>query len=455
MFSASKSVTTAQTVLHSAKKIMRIIEAKGGSALIVGGFVRDLVMGLTPGDLDIATDLDLALLADSFRLHHIGKNKAFNLALITIDGISFELSRFRGPTSYNEQGAAIGLSMPQSFTQDASHRDFTINVMGMDIHGNLLDPFGGQNDIAHRLLRCVGNPQERMQEDPLRALRAVRFAARFNFSIEASTGQEVQNIGPSLAHIAAERIGDELTKMAALPGPIFANAVKLLADYELLRYFLPEIEVLRTLKHNRAHHPEGGVFTHILKALEKHPEAEPVVNLGILFHDVGKALALEWRDGQPTYHGHEKAGAQLITLITDRLKLNRELADSLCFVAEHHMQVHVLDQMRPSKVLRLVHSPYWALLKEVARCDTAAKGNAQADGALSSILHEAEQYVANRGPTPVLSGRRVIELTGLQPGPEIGKLIREVSTWSEDNNVTETARIEQEVIKRAQALYKS
>ena len=440
--------------IQLARPILERIEAQGGTALIVGGFVRDLLLQTVPGDLDIATDLEPDLLAELFQLHDVSKNKGFDVKVTNLGGRNFEITRFRGtPSNSAKDGMQTsGAGRVITFAEDAARRDFTINAMGLDIHGHLHDPFGGQEDIHHRLLRCVGNPDERMREDPMRALRAVRFAARFGFSIEEGTSEAIRRIGPLCARVPVERLANELMKMAACTGPVFAKAVRSMAELDLLRHVLPEIEALRGLEHHAAHHPEGGVFDHVLKALETDPTTCATAHLAILFHDLGKAVTLGWKDGRPTYFGHDRAGRQLVTEVTTRLRLGRELTDALSFVAEYHMQVHVLAQMRPSKVIRLVRHPHWALLKQVARCDTAAKGDAAADATLERTLVEVERFVAARPPEPVISGRRVMELTGLQSGPEIGRLIREVTAWAMDNNITGNDRIEQEVASRERKL---
>jgi tRNA nucleotidyltransferase/poly(A) polymerase len=426
--------------------LLRAIEAEGHAAFIVGGAVRDLTFGGRGQDVDIATSMPLEELGRFCRTVDIGRSKSFGLVTVLWGGHSFEVARFRGATHHDAVGQPTGMDPAATFKEDASRRDFTLNAMALDSHGNLLDPFGGQNDIAARLIRCVGDPRERMAEDPLRALRAVRFAARFGFEIEAGTAHAVREIAPRVVQAAAERVARELTKMASQPGPVFAHALQLLSDLDLLPIVLPEIQALHGLEHDADDHPEGDVWEHTLAALRANPQPDQAVNLAVLFHDVGKAVTHELRNGEHTYHGHDRAGTEIIRTLSERLKLGHDLTGGLAFAAENHMKALRLREMRPAKVVRLVADEHWPLLKQVARCDQAARGDAAAGRDLDRLFLGAEARAADQPKGPVISGKRVMELTGLPPGPRIGEIVREVTDWVVDQGVDRVEVIEDRVV---------
>jgi tRNA nucleotidyltransferase/poly(A) polymerase len=436
--------------MQTVRWVMSRLEAAGGTVLMVGGFVRDTAMRLPGGDIDLATDLDLQKVATLFALYDIGRNKAFNIAVLRCGSYSFEISRFRGETLIDLQGRPIQSEISATFFEDACRRDFTINAMAMDARGNIIDSFGGMADIEAGVIRCVGKARDRMDEDPLRAIRAVRFGARFGFRIDEETAVAVRQAEPRLAMVASERISGELLKMASLPGPDFANAVRIMADLGLLLHVLPEVEALRGLAHNPQHHPEGGVFPHVLAAISAYTGQDPVVNLAILFHDLGKAATIGDKDGQPTYYGHDKAGGEIIKLMAERLRFARDLTEKLVFAAERHMQAMRLDTMRPAKVRNMVCDINWPILQDVARADCASKGDSHAVFELERIFSEAEASSVQLGTVPVIRGNRVMTLTGLQPGPAIGKIIKEVNEWSLDNNIHDTQAIEAKAMELAQ-----
>ncbi|MFC1523715.1 CCA tRNA nucleotidyltransferase [Thermodesulfobacteriota bacterium] len=430
--------------LHAAQQVLLSIEKAGGQALIVGGAVRDQVMGMDCGDIDIATNLSLDSLGRLFPLYDVGKNKDFNIRVIRHNDLSFEVACFRGETRHDAAGKSVG-SATTTFEEDAARRDFTMNAMAMDARGEIIDPFCGRADIEAKLVRCVGDPKDRMAEDPLRTLRAIRFAAKFGFAVEPETALAVREIAPRLSGVAVERITEELNKMAKQPGPLFANAIQLMADFDLLKHVLPEIEALRCLAHDPKHHPEGGVFEHTLAALRSNSLANPVVNVAILLHDVGKAETLGEKEGCPTYYGHDQAGVAIIKALGGRLRWSKDFTEAIAFAAEHHMLAMRLDELRPSKRLRLVATQHWPVLKQVTRSDLASRGDGIDVIELENKFTKAEVILASQPLHPVITGKRVMELTGLPEGPEIGKIIREVTDWAMDSSIKNRTAIESRV----------
>lgn len=419
---------------EAARDVLRLIEAPGYTALIVGGAVRDHVLGLPMHDVDIATDMPLAQVCEVFRAHDVGKSKAFGLFVVVHRGWSFEVAGFRGETRFDDQGRSAGMGSSATFDEDAKRRDLTVNAMGLDLRGKIHDPWGGLEDLRRRVLRGVENPGDRFDEDPVRLLRAVRFAARLGFDLDPATEEALRARAGRISSAAPERLGDELVKMASTTGDRFAEPVLLLERVALLEHLLPEVYALKGLPHDERRHPEGGVFEHTLAACRASRVEDPLTHLAVLLHDVGKGLTHEERDGRPTYFGHEDRGADQAEEISDRPRFSAKWRETISFVARHHMLVPRLVTMRPSKVFRLVTDENWGVLRSVAFCDQAARGEAFREAEFFVALDRAEKEAGAwreklsqpKGAKTVLSGNRLMELTD----------------WAIDNSVTDPAAVE-------------
>jgi tRNA nucleotidyltransferase/poly(A) polymerase len=433
----------ASPMLDAAFDILREIHRRGQVAVIAGGAVRDLVMGRPLTDVDIATDMPLQELSSLFKTHEVGRSKDFDTVVITRDGHAFEVSRFR-------RGAAA--PPPEGFDQlreDTAHRDFTINALIMGLDGGVVDFQGGLEDLRLGVVRAVGSPQERFSEDPARILRAVRFAACLGFTIEEKTGAAVAGSAPRLATVAGERIGKEILNMASQPGGALADAVRLMDRLGLLGLLLPEVADLQGLSQPIEWHPEGDAWEHTLAALRASTSSEPAVNLAVLLHDIGKRPAHREEAGRHRYGGHDSAGAGLVETVSRRLFLPQRMRAAIGFAVEHHMQAGRFAELRRSKQLALLGSEHWPTLKALAVCDSAARGEGAAVARLEALFREAEEDAAAVGGrqagAPAISGTRIMELTGLAPGPRVGEIRRRVSEWALDNRIGDQARIEEEV----------
>ncbi|HWR98730.1 MAG TPA: hypothetical protein VN317_09955, partial [Candidatus Methanoperedens sp.] len=429
-------------LLAEAFALLEAIRARGRSAVIAGGAVRDHVLGRPLTDADIATDMPLEELAGIFTTHAVGRSKQFETVVVVRNGRAFEVTRFRG-------GAG-----PDPLRADTAHRDFTINALLLDAAGRVLDLQGGLADLRARVVRAVGEPAERFAEDPARLLRAVRFAACLDFTIEERTAAAIHEMAPRLGGVAGERIGAEVLKMAAAPGPAVARGIVLLDGLGLLRTVLPEVADLQGLEHLPDKHPEGGVWEHTLAALRASSAVDPAVNLAVLLHDVGKRPAHTLEAGRPRYHGHEHAGLGLIEAIARRLFLPQRLRAALRFAVEHHGKCARFAELRRSKRLALVAHEHWPTLRAVALCDRAARGEAEGArlaGLIEAAEREAGSERATRGAAPVIAGERIMALTGLPPGPRVGEIQRQVSDWALDEQIVAQEAIEAEVRRVAAA----
>ena len=444
-------------MLDEAFEILREIGARGRCALIVGGAVRDFLLGRPLTDVDLATDMPLAELSSLFKTYAVGRSDKFDTVVIIHGGRAFEISRFRRGVQelQGSNAAALPRENLDPVREDSAHRDFTVNSLFMGQDGNVIDFQGGLDDLHNRVIRCVGSPHERFAEDPARILRAVRLAACLGFTIENGTAAAITGEAPQVATVARERIGKEILKMASQSGAALAAAVELMDRHGLLGLILPEIKNLQGLLQPIEWHPEGDAWEHTLAGLRSSAAADPAVNLAVLLHDVGKHPAHREVAGRHHYHGHENAGAGIVDAVARRLHLPQHLRAAIVFAVEHHMKAGRFAELRRSKRLALLAGVHWPVLRSLALCDLAARGDQAAVVRLEAAFREAEADAAAerkaRDGGPVISGNRILELTGFAPGPRIGEIQRKVSEWALDNRFEDRERIEAEVLRTAGA----
>ena len=332
-------VVASSDELQAALDILKKINSVPGSeALIVGGAVRDIILGKEPHDVDIATNMDMDKVADLFKSFDIGRSKDFGIVAVPYNGYTFEIAHYREEFGTSDARHPDEVRDVDSFEKDSARRDITINSLGLDVNGTVIDYQGGLQDLKDGMIRAVGDPDERIKEDALRIIRAVRFAAKFGFDIEPNTKRAVQELGhmlfrdeedPGKTGVSAERLHDELFKMAEAGGPALADFLEKLDEVGLLQKFLPEAKAMQGVEQQPEHHPEGDVWQHVLAALRASTvKGMPVTTLAILFHDIGKpgTYALtptdKYPDGKHTFYGHDKYGVDVFRAIANRLKFS-------------------------------------------------------------------------------------------------------------------------------------
>jgi tRNA nucleotidyltransferase/poly(A) polymerase len=377
----------------------------GTQSLIVGGAVRDFLLDVPVSDVDIATNVPFDQLEKEFDLRDITKNtvNAQPVSVIHFDGFSFEIAAFR-TDSFGVEGRANNAPViVNNFYADAARRDITINAMGINAKNLVVDPERGRLDLISETIRAVGIPAMRFREDATRILRVFRFAAKFNFSIEEDTLQAAKHNKWRLldrAQISPESVAKELFK-AASSGPQLMRFIMLLDDAGILEDHLPEFTALEGFTHDPQWHPEGGatVIGHILECLRISESKDPVVNLAILFHDLGKAVTRgDKENGHSNYHGHEEAGVPIVQGIFDRLRfadLSSEDKDAILFAVDRHMLIHNLKDLSTKTLMKLVHNPGWSLLKDVGYADEHCRFlNGFDRGPFDAKILAAEEKVA-------------------------------------------------------------
>jgi tRNA nucleotidyltransferase/poly(A) polymerase len=338
------------------------------------------------------------------------------------------------------------VSYINSFEQDSARRDLTINSMGINTKGEIIDYHGGLEDIKNGIIKTVGKSQERFTEDALRIIRAARFASRYGFKIDPDTKSAMKDLGHLIDNLSAERISGELIKIAK-DGNQLANYIEHLDDVGLLERILPEVKALQGKLQNPAHHPEGDAYAHSIQALRHSRSNNPVTNISIIFHDLGKGTVTSGeRDGHPTYNAHDKASGELVEVIGKRLKMPNSIIKPAKFAAENHMKGHRINVMKPAKVAKLVNDPNWPILKDVMYADEMSRGDIGKGGEeeFEAKIQQAEESTAKLSQgmgasglksriKSLINGHKVIEWTGLKPGIEMGTILKQTQDWLHDN----------------------
>ena len=441
-------------MIQSAVKVLTTINKKKYRAYIVGGAVRDIVLGIQPKDIDIATNMPIEELQKVWRIHDIGKSKDFGIVVVVDGGSRFEVAQFRTDGKYTDGRRPENVNIAGTFEEDAGRRDFTINAMALDANGIIYDYFDGKKDIKNKVLRTVGDPKKRFGEDKLRMMRAARFSAKHEFDIDKETIKAAKKMAGDITKLPYERIKDELFKAASLGGHKFANYMKILDKLKILQHILPELVTMKIMPHAPADHPEGGAWAHTMKALEVSNTTDPVKNLAILLHDVGKAVTAELgtgkKAGKMTYYGHAEMGVRLVNTIAKRLKLSNAEKQSILFAIGNHMKFKDILKMRPGKVAKLVADENWDVLLSVVKADTYSRGSGfRFTDEFEKIVDKAIKIKEKHGLESVnrrfqlVSGNHIMDITGLKPGPKIGEIIRKTTNHILDNDIQSQTEIDE------------
>jgi poly(A) polymerase len=377
--------------------------------------VRDILIGREPKDVDITTSAR----PDQLRIlfHHVEFVGArFGVTLVrTEDGATVEVATFRTDGSYKDARHPDAVRYTTSAEEDVRRRDFTINALLMDKDGNVIDYVGGRRDQHSRIIRTVGDPDQRFQEDALRMLRAIRFACTLGFTISHSTMRGIQRNASRICNVSAETIARELNRI--LTSGQAATGINLLSATGLLQFILPEIEILKGCPQIRRWHPEGDVFKHTLQVLRQlKPGCSLTLALGALLHDVGKPATLAFNEkGDPKSHGHHDACVPIAEEVLRRLKFPNTVVEIVTSHVQHHMLFYELGKMRKSRQLQFIGSPWFEELLELHRLDCMGSNSD-----LSSHLYAESFWVCTPKqeihPGRLLTGKDLIEL-GMKPGP--------------------------------------
>ncbi len=417
---------------NHAVQIVETLRKHGFHALFVGGCVRDMLMGSAPGDYDIVTDAAPQQVKRIFK-RTVPVGVQFGISLVVMRGVKFEVAQFR-----NMPDAAVKSDMMDLLREDARHRDFTINGMAFDpVTEQVYDFVGGQEDLRLRRIRGIGDARARFLEDRLRTIRAVRFAARFEYAIEAETLDAIREFAPQIGQVSIERVREELLKI--LTAPRAADALRLLDETGLLSAILPEISALKGVAQPPEFHPEGDVFTHTRIMLQYMKNPSPELAMAALLHDVGKPKTFMITD-RIRFHQHEIVGAAMAQEICERLKFSAKSTEKIVALVGNHQKFGSVREMKTSTLKRFLRQEHFADLLELHRLDRlSSQRPLDSHQFCFDKLREFEHEHIH--PPRLISGEDLLAL-GFQPGP----VFKEIMEYVED------AQLEGEIATRDHAL---
>jgi poly(A) polymerase len=396
------------------------LRESGHRAYIVGGAVRDMVMGREPEDYDIATDASPAEVERLFdRVYGVGAK--FGVSLVAVGDRTYEVAMFRRDAAY-EDGRRPSKVESADEEGDVRRRDFTMNALLYDpVEDRVIDHVGGVEDIRLGVVRTVGDPSERFAEDRLRMLRAVRFAARLGFEIDGAAMDAVRQLAPLVMTVSAERIGEELAKTFTGPNP--GRALTLLDGSGLLAVVLPEVAALKGVEQSPEHHPEGDAFTHTRIMLDLLDDGSPALAFAALLHDIGKPVALK-KKGRNRFPLHDAIGADMAADILMRFRFDRATVARVRTLVLKHMRFMNVPGMKRSTLRRFIAEPEFEELLELHRLDTASRcGDLSIYRfLLGELQRERKEQATVKLPEPLLDGGDLIAM-GYTPGPEFRTML--------------------------------
>src|SRR2546423_1732237 len=409
----------------TAREVAHRLRAAGHIAYFAGGCVRDMVRGLAAKDFDVATNATPDVVQSIFpNTYAVGAH--FGVIVVVENEFNFEVATFRSDGAYldHRHPVEVRFSAPE---EDAKRRDFTINGMFVDPEKNeVIDFVGGRDDLKAKLVRAIGDPAARFNEDRLRMLRAVRFATVLDYKIDNQTWDALVAHAVSINEISAERIREELLKIFLSPDRV--RGWDLLDQSGLLRTILPELDAVKGWLQPEQFHSEGDVFQHTKLMLGLLPEevSAPLV-LSVLFHDVGKPVtATVDETGRIRFNEHDRIGAVMTESIMERLRFSRAEIDAVVEMVRQHMVFKDVPKMRVAKLKRFMARPTFEEELELHRVDCASS-----HGMLDNyefLLQKREEF-ANEPiiPPPLVRGDDLIAL-GMKPGPQFGEILEAVET---------------------------
>jgi poly(A) polymerase len=435
----------------AAAAIVHTLRAAGFAAYFAGGCVRDLLLGREPADFDVATSATPEVVLGMFpRTFAVGAHFGVVLVVDPVDGgeIITEVATFRNDGAYSDGRRPESVRYTQSPQEDVQRRDFTLNGMlldpellrqGVDVKAAVLDTVGGIADLEAGILRAIGDPMRRFAEDKLRMLRAIRFAARFGFTIDAATFAAIRATAPQAHHVSQERVRDELTRMLIEGAP--RRAFELLDATGLLREVLPEVARLQGVEQPPQFHPEGDVWTHTLLLLDNLPAgASPTLAWGALLHDIGKPATFRRAPDRIRFDGHVEIGVRIAEDVCARFRMSHEETAQIVALVAHHMRFGEVEKMRAATLKRFLRLDRFPEHLALHRLDCLASHR---DLRLYEFAkHHFETIPAQEiRPQPLLTGHDLIA-AGFRPGPAFREMLLRV----------EDAQLEGRIHTREEAL---
>lgn len=414
--------------IHLPDKVHKIIEtltAAGYEAYAVGGCIRDSILGREPNDWDITTSAKPEETKRLF-LRTVDTGIKHGTVTVLLDREGFEVTTYRIDGVYEDARHPKEVTFTASLEEDLRRRDFTVNAMAYNEETGLVDIFGGMQDIENRIIRCVGNAEERFTEDALRMLRAVRFSAQLGYRIEDTTKEAIRKLAPNLKLISAERIQAELVKLVVSPHPEYLRTA-----YEtgITKQILPEFDFCMETGQNNPHHCYS-VGEHILHSMQE-TDPDKVLRLGMLFHDIGKPQTLTIdEEGISHNKGHAVVGEKMARRILRRLKFDNDTTDKVTKIVRYHDMEINLAPGNVRRALNRVGEDIFPLLFAVRYADVMAQSDYHREEKLDKLEKLRRLYdeiCRNQDCLGLkdlaVTGTDLIAL-GMEPGRKIGETLR-------------------------------
>jgi poly(A) polymerase len=435
-----------QGLQQFATSIICSLRAQGHQAYLCGGCVRDLLLGRPPADYDVTTDARPGEVMRIFpETYAVGEQ--FGVVLVPVplqeeagepkepsQSQSVEVATFRSDLGYSDGRHPDQVRFSKDPREDVQRRDFTINGLLLDpLTDEVLDYVGGRRDLEAGIIRAIGDAELRFSEDKLRMLRAVRFAARFDYAIEPATLTAMQKLAPQIDQVSRERVRDELTKM--LTEGHARRAFLLLDEAGLLHQVLPEIEAMKGVAQPPQYHPEGDVFLHTLLLLQNLPHpCTPTLAWGALLHDVGKPPTFRPAPDRIRFDGHVEVGVKMAQAICRRLRFSNTDLEQILALVDNHMRFADVERMKESTFKKFVRMARFDEHLELHRLDCeSSHGDLQ-------LYHFTRQKMTAMPPqvmrpAPLMTGRDLIA-AGYQPGPSFGQILSAVEDGQLDGQLS-------------------
>ena len=435
----------------NAETILHILENAGYEAYVVGGCVRDSILGRKPDDWDITTSAKPEQVKELFH-RTVDTGLQHGTVTVLMEKEGYEVTTYRVDGEYEDGRHPKEVTFTASLEEDLKRRDFTINAMAYNPSGGLVDLFGGLEDIDRKIIRCVGDPLERFTEDALRIMRAVRFSAQLGFSIEEETRKALKVLAPNLKHVSAERIQVELVKLLMSPHPDYLRTA-----YEagITAEFLPEFDACMETSQNTPHHCYT-VGEHILHSL-CHVRADRVLRITMLLHDIGKPVVRKTdENGRDHFKTHGNAGEKMAGQILRRLKFDNDTIRKVTRLVKWHDDRPEGTLKSVRRAVNRIGEDLFPLYLEVQQADMLAQSRyrrGEKQARLDSVRDAYRQIIEEKQcvslKTLAVTGRDLIE-NGYRPGREIGEKLEKLLNLVLEDQEKNQKEILLEIIRKDQ-----
>ena len=447
-------------------KVVKLLHASNFQAFWVGGVVRNILLKRESDNIDIATDAtpdEIEDVLNRAKITHKPVGKQFGSILAIVKGWKIEITTFRAEGRYSDKRHPDEVTYIRAYIRDAARRDFTINALYLDpVKKMVYDPVNGISNLESRILKFVGDPKKRLEEDALRMLRGVRLATQLGFKLERNSFAAIKTRAKYIQGISGERIKAELDKILLSPNRV--EGIRLLDQVGLLKFIIPELpEAKKYNHHSRFYHLEGDVFTHTLLVLEYIPDNDLILAYAALFHDTGKVYTrirkLKDEGWVYGYHGHEPVSHRLFLKFAVRLKFSRQERDLVAWLIEHHGEAGLWEKYSDTKKISYALHPDFPSLLLLWRADSMGGHKQLPDGSIGPI--EPKRYreglrvlksirQVRRLIEKLANGDMIMKYSNFKPSRELGQKILDVKVQIILGKIKNVSDLKKRLDKREQ-----